>query len=193
MTKKDIEAADANAKFKVDNAAVAATTEDNLKAEKSTSYGSLGQTFKTKQSLIESSLLPGTEVMDVKKFWLITTFEYESIDEINGDVTLKVFTKWYWKSNVVLKVITDSKETRFEKELESAFFPVNPSHPFTNLIVIEKMTDLSRASSEKAHNDTFYINFAQKVYRATIRTQLNFRRYPFDRHNIHVILAVRKK
>ena len=31
---------------------------------------------------------------EVKPFWLVSTFEYENINELDGDVQFKIFTKW---------------------------------------------------------------------------------------------------
>ena len=57
------------------------------------------------------------------------------------------------------------------------------------------MKHLSRAESDHAPSlvtgDPPYFNFAQKVYQAKLQTKLNMTRYPFDRHLVPVILALR--
>lgn len=130
------------------------------------------------------------------KFWLVATFEFEHIDGIKGYVELKVWTKWYWRSENKLEVVRSGDRKIFKHEVESSdCFPVNPSHPFANWIHLDEVKHLSRAESDHAPSlvtgDPPYFNFAQKVYQAKLQTKLNMTRYPFDRHLVPVILALR--
>jgi len=130
-------------------------------------------------------------------FWLVSSFEYEYIDERGGDVTFKTFTKWWWHSKEKLEIKTnDAGGTLFVNEAKSECFPVNPSLPFLNLILIDNIEQLANAESKELlpqpSGDKKFLNFAQKVFRVKLRSKLEMKRYPFDRHLVPAILAVRR-
>lgn len=140
-------------------------------------------------------------------FWLASSFEFERLDELSGDVSIKFFSKWWWLSATKLKVTNDelTGEEVFDDE-HNRSFPVNPSMPFLNIVSTRRLRTLSSAKCiELPENSTArnielaiggrakYLVQAQKVYRAVIRTQLDMRQYPFDRHLIAAVLAVRKR
>jgi hypothetical protein len=168
-------------------------------------------------------------------FWLVSSFEYEYIDERDGDVSFKIFTKWWWHSKEKLETkINDDGGALFVEESKSECFPVNPSLPFLNLILIENIGQLAKAESKEVlqsdgddgdnvdnvnnvdnvdnvddgdngdngdnvdngdngdNGDKKFLNFAQKVYRAKLRSKLEMKRYPFDRHIVPAIVAVRQ-
>jgi hypothetical protein len=136
-------------------------------------------------------------VTEVKPFWLVSSFEYENINELDGDVQFKIFTKWWWHSKEELE--TDKNDGGggfFKNEVESAYFPVNPSLPFLNLVMIENIDQLAWAKSTALKEPTdvgyTFLNSAQKVYRAKLRSKLVMKRYPFDRHLVCAILGVRR-
>jgi len=130
------------------------------------------------------------------QFWLVSSFEYEKIDEQSGEVSFKTFTKWWWHSKE--KLVTKKNAAGgaiFTDETKSECFPVNPSFPFLNLILIDNMEQLAQAESkelEKPSGDKKFLNFAQKVFRLTLRSNLEMRRYPFDRHIVPAMLALRR-
>jgi hypothetical protein len=130
-------------------------------------------------------------------FWLVSSFEYEYIDERIGDVSFKIFTKWWWHSKEKLEIKkNEGHGTFFANEAESAYFPVNPSLPFLNLILIDNIDQLAWAKSTELKAPTAagnkFLNSAQKVYRAKLRSKLEMKCYPFDRHIVPAILAVRQ-
>jgi len=129
-------------------------------------------------------------------FWLVTSFEYESIDEQSGEIQFKIFTKWWWRSQNKLETTDNAEGGKvFQKEAESDCFPVNPSNPFQNLTILEAISMLSKAQSTELYesNDKLkYLNFAQKVYRAKLCTPLDMRCFPFDRHLVPAVLSVRQ-
>lgn len=134
---------------------------------------------------------------EVKPFWLVSTFEYENINELDGDVQFKIFTKWWWHSKEELEIKKNGGGgTFFTNEAESAYFPVNPSLPFLNLIMIENIDQLASAKSTELKEPTdagyTFLNFTQKVYRAKLRSKLVMKRYPFDRHLVSAQLGVRQ-
>lgn len=103
----------------------------------------------------------------------------------------------FWHSEEQLETEkNDGDGTKFKKESESACFPVNPSLPFLNLILIEDIDQLAWAKSVELTTPTQagnkFLNSAQKVYRAKLRSKLEMRCYPFDRHLIPAILGVRQ-
>jgi len=61
--------------------------------------------------------------------------------------------------------------------------------------LIDSLGQLAKAEIKDLspiYGDKKFVNFAQKVFRAKLRSKLQMKRYPFDRHLVPAILAVRQ-
>jgi hypothetical protein len=141
-------------------------------------------------------------------FWLACTAEIQSIDYTNERTSVKLFTKWWFKSpeffdkNVLKKLVLfdASNDERLDDLLKgqrvdgcridgtagSHFFPVNPEAMILN------------ATQERCGPDWVKlfpkteVVCCQLVFTADLRTPFDMKEYPFDRHIIPMSLGTRK-